>query len=280
MSGLNQKEEQYLSDTEVTINTREGGCGKIEEQCPNCGSWYSRISLHWSTSSCDYPFISYEQWEMMKGLMMGDGSLRGRNRKNQSMSITNTNLRFIEYLKNKFGWMFSSFKIKNTSKEKAVNDRSSNFDPDVKMENRYDLYRLITRAHPQINYFNQWWSDGELKFPRLEFTPKLLRMWYVSDGGINYDVNSRIRFTSLNESDRPQNIVRNFENIGFECHHVCGRDDFCISTPQTEDFFDYIGHDPVPGFEYKWAYQDKDRYKRLKEECKEKHKTQTFEIRN
>jgi hypothetical protein len=103
-------------------------------------------------------------------------------------------------------------------------------------------------------------------------------MWWVSDGSFiwNSSGNSNVVFSSVNEGSRPQNIIQSFANCGFDCS-LQGDDRFALPVSQTEDFFDYIGHDPVPGFEYKWAWQDKERYKRLKEQTREKHCTQTLE---
>lgn len=289
---LEVRDEPYLSHTETTINTRETEDGEIEEQdsnsytiekqCPTCGSWYGQIGNHWGhhQSDCEYPPISYEKWEMLKGLLMGDGCLDNRHCVNKSVRVVNTNLTFIEYLRNNFDWVAFDFVKSYTSKEKAKQHRDSGFRTDAKMENRFDQYELRTRSHPKINKFEQWWETGELKFPQLEFTPELLRMWYVSDGCMKWKYNSSIDFISSNESTTPQNIINSFNNIGLECNNGNNTENFRLPTAQTEDFFDYIGHDPVPGFEYKWAWKDKDRYKRLKKECEEKHKTQTFEIRN
>jgi len=101
-------------------------------------------------------------------------------------------------------------------------------------------------------------------------------MWYASDGGIN-KCDMYVRFTSRNESHRPENIIQGFADVGISTSNGNGTKEFYVSKHDTEKFFDFIGHDPVPGFAYKWAYKDRDRYERLKKEADEQYKTQTDE---
>ncbi len=273
--------DKYVAENGSTIETRETDDGTVEEQCPNCGSWYQRIASHWGQSSCDHPPISEKKWEMCKGLMMGDGSLGNKNRKNCNIYIGNTNVTFLEYLQDEFGWLASTFcqrvtaqKVANQLNGRVIGNRERNTQP----EDCVDAYNLVTRSHPVFNHFEQWWMTGEKVFPQIEYTKPLLRMWWVSDGSFDWKSlnNCRIQFASRNEASRPENIIQSFKDIGFDCS-LHSDSLFSLPVSQTEDFFDYIGHDPVPGFEYKWAYEDKDRYERLKEQCREEHCTQTLE---
>lgn len=270
------KKNQYVTEHGSSINTRERDDGTVEEQCPSCGNWYKRINSHWSQSSCDYPPISQRQYEIVVGLMMGDGTL-GKRTENKMCRVQTkmTNKTFLQWLKQGLDWLSSNFCTKYTSIEKAKHDSESDFISDAKAENRFDQYCLQTRSHPIFDSFNQWWATGELVFPQVNLTPTVLRMWYVSDGTLNFQSNSRIKITSVNEKDRPENIIKSFGDIGFDVTQ--SRKEFCLLTQDTEQFFDYIGHDPVPGFEYKWAWQDEDRYHRLKDAHDHVHCTQTLE---
>jgi len=271
---------EYVTEDGSTIETREADDGTVEEQCPSCGSWYKRISTHWVRSQCNHPPISKRKWEMCKGLMMGDGSLKHRDRNNCCIDISNGNVTFLEYLQDEFGWLSSTLykdqtfqKLANQLNERGVNGEFRDTVP----EDCVDSYKLNLRSYPVFNHFEQWWSSGEKTFPQIKYTKPLLRMWWISDGSFNWKSgDSTIWFTSRNEGSRPENIIESFKNVGFDCNLYS---DYIFALPisQTEDFFDYIGHDPVPGFEYKWAYQNRDRYERLMKQGKEKHHTQTIE---
>jgi len=273
--------ETYVTEDGSTIETRETDDGTVEEQCPSCGNWYEQISTHWGLSSCQHPPISEKKWEMCKGLMMGDGCISNRNRKNCTIEIGNTNLTFLEYLEDEFSWLASTLSLQRTAQESADNLNRCNINSgrcDTHPKDCADTYILRIRSHPVFNYFEQWWETSEKVFPQIEYTKQLLRMWWVSDGNLHWltSRNSRIRFTSVNEGSRPQNIINSFKKVGFDCS-LGGETQFTLPVDQTEDFFDFIGHDPVHGFEYKWAWQDKDRYDQLKDECRQKHCTQTLE---
>lgn len=142
-------------------------------------------------------------------------------------------------------------------------------------EDCLDYYQLNTRTHSDFNVFRTWRESCGTVFPRdLSVTPVTLKSWYVSDGGLQWSSDTSIvKFTSKNESGRPEAIIGSLEKHGFSASN--SGEIFYLKTNDTKHFFDLIG-DPVPGFEYKWAWRDRDRYKRLKEECREKHCTQTL----
>jgi len=273
--------EKYVTEDGSTIETRETDDGTIEEQCPTCGNWYERVGTHWGRSSCQYPQISKRKWEMCKGLMMGDGCLGLRDSENCRLEIGNTNVTFLEYLEDEFGWLASTLFMNKTAKESAKQVNGREIDGEVRNTDTtdyQDAYKLNTRSHSLFNHFEEWWEMGEKVFPHIQYTKPLLRMWWISDGTFDWTVtrNSKVQFCSVNESTRPQNIIQSFADCDFDCS-LYGDNKFSLPVDQTEDFFDYIGHDSVPGFEYKWAWQDRDRYERLMKEGKGKHHTQTLE---
>jgi len=272
-------ENEYVTEEGSTINTRINEDGVEEEQCPSCGNWYQRVSIHWSKSSCDHPPISQRKYEMAIGLMMGDGSVtKGKSNKNYRLRVKNTNITFLQWLQNEFEWLSGSICNVETAKEVAdhlnktgVNDEYRDSNP----EDCYDVYELFLRGHPVFNKLRQWYKEDGLVFQEVAYTPTILRVWYVSDGGIDKQ-DMTTEFGSANESDRPEVIENGFANIGIDISNGDGGKHFRIYT-NTDKFFDYIGHDPVPGFEYKWEYEDREQYERLKEQCDRKHKTQTLE---
>lgn len=247
-----------------------------EERCPYCGNWYKRLSLHWTSSDCQHPPISQYKMGLLKGLMLGDGSMHNTDGYFQCKMSNKT---FLGWLCTELGWLVSDLRKKKTAVEAAKSVRNG-LGRNTKAKDCVDYYAAFSRTHPQLQRFSEWYSTGEIVFPAdLQLTPTSLAMWYVSDGGLDWSNGAAgvmIKFTSLNESERPQAIESMLEGCGFTVQHGKSSKNFHIPHREIDDFFEYIG-DPVPGFEYKWAYEDRDRYDRLKTQMREQHCTQTLE---
>jgi len=260
---------------ETTIETREDG----KERCPNCNEWYVCLAQHWSMGSCPHPPISDYKMELLKGMMMGDGSFDS-TRKNPRFGIDMTNNTFLHSFSEELGWLASDVGTARTAVEQAKVGRKG-LNSDMESEDTHDLYYIRTRTHPEFERFDTWYDTEGISFPDgLTVSPSALLMWYISDGGLVHDSrsegrNSYIQFSSQNESERPNAIVGALEDHGFTVGH--SGDKFLLSTEDTEDFFDLIGHEPVLGFEYKWCWKDTERYDEMKELCERAHTTQTLE---
>jgi len=263
------------TDQSPRIETRVRD-GVTEERCPSCNGWYQSTTLHWSRGSCPYPEISDETMELLKGMLMGDSSITTCG-KYPFQRIRLTNLTFLRALQERLGWLVGDLGQYKTCVQMARVLRES-LDSQTQPEDGRDYYGLKTRRHPQLEQFAGWY-DGERGkvFPSdLSLTPTGLAMWYASDGGLNwskYGTAPRVEFTSLNESDRPEAIRGVLEEYGWTVRQS-GKS-FRLSTEDTEDFFETIG-EPVLGFEYKWCWQDRERYNKMKNACERAHHTQTF----
>lgn len=264
--------EQRSLDTGVDLEQSRAGNGEdVEtiiaeddegrEQCPYCNEWYSKIVSHWSHPSveCHHPPITDDKYEVLVGLMMGDGSLHSRNRENQCIKVAMNNVTFLTWFSDRLGWLFG-----NIAQNKEAGDASFG------NKCNYDYWRLWTRSHPAID-FESWWVDRELHFPNREWSKEALRMWYVSDGNMHWNTNPYIEIRSFNEQPRPETVINNFERVGFDASFSSNR--IRLKTADTERFFDFVGHEPVPGFEYKWEWKDEDRYHELKDYCHAEHCT-------
>jgi len=245
------------------------------ERCPCCGNWYQRIGSHWSRSSCEYPPISNYKMELLKGMMLGDGSVNFGSR-HSCFGIGMTNVTFLKWLQTELGWLSGTLSMQRTATEQAQSVRDG-FGCDTDESNCLDCYQFFTKSHPQFEKFGQWYDTDEIVFPEnLSVSPTVLKIWYVSDGTFDWGTEhtTQVQFDSTNESERPDAIIGALEEHGFTVGQSGST--FRVSTSDTEDFFELIG-DPVPGFEYKWQYQDRERYKQLKEQHQVKHCTQTLE---
>lgn len=259
----------------VILETKNG-----EEQCPDCGNWYSRIASHWSQSDCQWPDIDEYQMELLKGMMLGDGSLHQyqNDAGNPYIRFQMTNKTFLQWLSNELGWLCDDVKMQKTATEMSERVCEGLNNDVSKPEDCLDYYRCRTRSHPLCNQFADWYATGEKVFPQdLKLTPTSLKMWYVSDGSISWrsDDSAQIVFTSRNEAERPGAIISMLEGCDFDVQHSDGGYRFRIPHRQIAWFFDYIGS-PPPGFDYKWQYRDRDQYEMFKRKTREYHCTQTL----
>jgi len=256
-------------DVPTILETDDG-----EERCPYCGDWYKQITTHWTCSSCQYPPVSAYKMELLKGMMLGDGHM---NLSYGNFRCGMTNKTFLEWLTTELGWLASDVRKQCTAVEIATKAREG-LGSDTFAEDCVDLYSIRSRPQPQLQWFTEWYSTGEIVFPtNIELTPTSLAMWYVSDGGLIWHDcdNAKIKFTSCNESERPQAIIDMLEGCGFTVTHGDTAKDFYIPHRDVDDFFSYIGA-PVEGFKYKWEYEDRERYDELKTQMREQHCTQTL----
>jgi len=259
---LNRDEDQddeidYLENRWVTeegseINTRVNEDGVEEEQCPTCGSWYQEIGYHWShpSVSCFLPSISQKRYEMIIGLVMGDGCI-AEGSKNYYLDVSNTNKKFMKYLDSKLGWLTNGVRCKKTAQEKAdslssrgIGGEERNTNP----KNCYDQYGLRTRYHPIFNKLRQWYKNNGLEFQEVKYTKNILRMWYVSDGTLRDS--GRIQMGLKNEMDRKEYIESLFDDIGIDVNLSCWT--LYFSFEATKKMFEFIG-DPPMGMEDKWG---------------------------
>lgn len=64
-----------------------------------------------------------------------------------------------------------------------------------------------------------------------------------------------------NEAPRSEQLVELFADAGFDVRYTT--DKIVFKRSETPEFLDWMG-DPPPGFEYKWVYDDRERYEALK----------------
>lgn len=234
---------------------------KRTTECPGCGTEFRGIRHHWARGSCDFPTFTDRQLELIKGLTMGDGCIK-ESAKNCHFVVISTTLPFLEWLDNQFGLLSKGVRLHMDGESLASADNREGWkDCEYK-----DAYVLRLRAHPTLTELREKWYPGDdgARYPDdLELTPVALKMWYVSDGGLNWNPsgNPYVTIGCRNELDRPDFIKSLFADIGFDAR--CSSDTIRILGLERDQFFEYIG-EPIPGFEYKWSIYSKDMYDYLK----------------
>lgn len=216
--------------------------------CPKCDGQYSSIGQHWTRAKdCSHPQLSDEQINAATGLLLGDGTLT-RNYKNATIQVKMVNEDYLKYLDRLFGIFSLGCDLYATADEKAERNRNSGFHLEASAENYQDVYRWMTRAHPQFNQLRSWYSSGEKVFPEnLEITPTLLKHWYVCDGDKQ---SKRVRIASTNENENLEKLASYFDDCNIPNPDTTG-DRIYWSAKDSVDVFNFMGK-PLPGFEYKW----------------------------
>jgi len=148
-------------------------------ECPECGEKYKQLGQHW-TGSCSAPQLTKQQYDIVVGLLMGDGNLR-RNGKNPHIKIVMISPNYLEYLDEMFGCLGTGIRLTQTAAESAKRNRDSGFSPNAKEENYSDLYQWRTRSLPELHDFN-WYKTGKKVWPEdIELTPTVLKHLYCGD---------------------------------------------------------------------------------------------------
>lgn len=247
---------------------------RIEEQnewvCDDCGGSYQVISTHWTRGDCAPRSIDARTAQTIVGMVLGDGHIESSGTKARFVSEM-TNRRFVEWLYDELGWLTTQVVRSKTASEMYDKEHTRDFYESDNPKFR-PVYRVATLSHPELNQLDAMYDDNGKAFPDdMLLTPQVARMWYVGDGTLMHGTtnsNSAIQIEAQDHVNAgcADAIVSAFEDVGFDVSVSGGS--LALPTGQTEAFFDWIGS-PPPGFEYKWARHDPDRYKRLKREAYE-----------
>ncbi|MFC6975834.1 hypothetical protein ACFQL1_15980 [Halomicroarcula sp. GCM10025709] len=238
--------------------------------CPHCGGVFEQLANHWAQSAtCVHPTLTQEQRELLKGLVMGDGSISNpkRGSGDSRMRVTSTNERWLRWLRAQFGPLATEPTLDQTGEELGRKARSNpSFDDSGGDWEYSDIYRMSVRSHPYLTMMRKrWYPDGEIRYPDdLHLTPLAAKAWYCSDGGISWtDSAVFAAFGTHNEADRPGFLCDLFREHGFTARY--SEPLVRVSSTQTEDLLEWMGTAPA-GFAYKWESQSRQRYDRLKME--------------
>lgn len=234
-------------------------------ECPYCENDYDYLGQHWRWNPQHRPKITQRQHEIVTGLLMGDGSIGGSDRKNQYIQCGNTNLDFLKWVGNEMGILSSSIRFHSSGEENGMKNIESGFSPNAEPNEYKDVYIWLSRSHPGFNKYDEWYGDDRRKrFPEgLELTPLILKIWFCCDGWIDSRrERNELNIACTNESDRKTYLRDLFKRKGFEARFIEekyrsgkyeGRDKLKIrfTQSQSEELWNWMGG-ALPGFEYKW----------------------------
>jgi len=250
------------ADTSAVLQKGE----RKQSVCPGCGRTFDMIGSHWAQATdCFRPAYTDRQREVLKGLVMGDGSLNRSGDSEFSMVVMSTQARFLQHLDALFGPLSAGVRMHQDGETIAAGARKSGFDTSEGSWEYKDVYAVRIRGHPTLTEMrNRWYPDGQIRYPSdLVLTPTAAKMWYCSDGGLSWARRPYVAFGTHNEAGRPEFLKALFEEHGFD--PVWSDPLLRFTNDDTGDVLDWMG-DPIPGFEYKWVYQSRGRYDAVKTE--------------
>lgn len=219
--------------------------------CPTCNKEYKRLGSHWRYNPKHRPLLTNKQKDIIKGLLMGDGSL---DIENLSVKVECISKNYLKYLKNIFHSLSCDVSLKRTAEESAKRVRDNGFRPKANKENYSDMYLWYTRKIPELEQFVSWYTDVGKVWPEdIELTPTVLKHWYCGDG--HKDGRGRISIYTSNEYDNGEKLKKYFKDVDLPTPRVyeSDRGDMSLNfnRNQSKILLEYMGN-PLPDFEYKW----------------------------
>jgi hypothetical protein len=191
------------------------------------------------SKDCTYKEPTAEQYDVLTGLVMGDGFV-GRNSKNPYIGATTTNREYLEYLD-------KLFPILGTGLEEVSN--LSAFDGGS-TENYSEQWAWRSRCNPAFNQYADWYESGKKVWPPdIQMTPTTLTHLYCGDGCL---VNGRsIKITMKNEKANAEKVAGYFTDVGLPEPDYWNSHSACWNVAGSQQLLDYMG-EPLSGFDYKW----------------------------
>lgn len=230
-------------------------------KCPSCGKKFTRLGTHWGYNKSHRPEFTERQHEIITGLLMGDGTIYKKSpNHNPNFRVSLIALDYLKWLDDEFGCLSTGVSLKQTSEESA---KSCKLSENNNSSDYHDVYRLITRSHPDLNKYHEWYDSGKKVFPEnITLTPTVLTQWYISDGNWTRPY---IRISMSNEINNKDKIEKMFEEIGFDVdrwdisERYDGSKRCCavFNKEQAFDMFDYMDSG-VKGFDYKFPEDPED----------------------
>ena len=138
-------------------NNRVGECDNEEwrDPCSVCSDEFINMGQHWSSTQCEYPELSDKQEDMLRGMLMSDGTVQFGE--NNNLKITLTEEKFLEWYFDKLDCICPNRypTVCQTPEESKQGTIKSLGKENVDMDSKYKTkYLLLTRSHPFLNEFD------------------------------------------------------------------------------------------------------------------------------
>ena len=125
-------------------------------------------------------------------------------------------------------------------------------------------YHYSSRNYPELlDIRNMFYPNGKKIIPNINFSPLVLRQWYIGDGtvGRSKQTPGTRDFIVLNtqgfKSQEVQGATIKLNEMGFRVAYQPANNVIAIKGCSVVDFLDYIGPCPVECYGYKWATKNR-----------------------
>lgn len=213
----------------------------INMECPECEKDYTKLGMHITKSECS-PKISDGQYDILTGLLLGDGTLHDTGR-NPAIYANNTNEKFLEWVSDELGWLTGGVSIHQTGEElQEYNSKLNGFAGETK-----DQYIVRTVSHSGLDLYRDWYNPDKTFPESIRVNPVQTSVWYCCDGTLN---SGRPKISIANERGNQEKMKRIFSDCPAE-PSISGKSLY-FNKGEDDKFFSWI-KGPLPGFEYKWT---------------------------
>lgn len=225
--------------------------------CTQCSSDYDRIATHWTrSSSCQHPHFTDRQWNILIGLLMGDGHVDDLDGRNPRFTVNMITREYLTWLDSVFSPLSAGVRHDRTAERSAEQSGVGSGNA----ENYSDVYRWTTIRHPELTELREWYSSGSKIWPEIELNPTIIKHLYVSDGNYEkHNSSNHIRIHCAKELGEEEKIERMFDESGYPVQAWRKQPRKDGGTKVAIDFSVDVSNElwkdmgsPPPGFEYKW----------------------------
>lgn len=210
--------------------------GPALDSCPQCDEVKKSYPQHWNRSaSCTYPSLSDELHQIVRGILLSDGSLEGRER--AKLRVETTSKPLGEWLYDALGLLSGGLR------------QYRNQPPDS------DVYRVSSLAHPGLNQYRDWYDGSQQRIPEPDCLDSTgMTVFYALDGSLAWgheEQDPRITFKAVVDEYR-SDLVTMLQTYDHGLTVTEGSDHVGLSATDTERFLDSL-LGLVDGVEHKWA---------------------------
>ncbi len=190
----------------------------------------------------NHVMLSRNAVEFISGELLGDMYLSNRSSLASAIGYASKFRGYILFLRD----ILREFGIEGVGEIKEYKD------------SRYgtSIHRYSSREYPELlDIRNIFYPSGKKIIPNMEFTPIILRQWYIGDGTNCQDKygNHHMKIAACAFSnDDVAKAVEKINSLGIRARHHA-RNIIYISPKSANDFLNYIGPCPVQCYSYKWA---------------------------
>lgn len=191
--------------------------------------------------------------EFIYGELLGDMTLTQQSDYSSHVGYASKYREYIEWLAK----MLNAFGV-----EQVGRIRKNSF---VSFKNHHSVaYSYGSKNYPELLEIRKmFYPHGKKIIPDIDFTPLVLRQWYIGDGtvGRTKDTPGCRDFIVLNtQGFKPRYVqmaTMKLNDMGFRVAYQPANNVIAIKGCSVVDFLDYIGPCPVECYSYKWATKNR-----------------------